>query len=324
MDTVIRPTSTQDTQHHSHHDGDNQQSALQQARNLPLPSKSDMLRRAASVEHFWHQNSQLLEHAWAESETTEHDLPVLDDALFDPTLRDAVTQAWRTPSTEMAVKNLWQEILPDVYQGQLFDPAQLSTLRRYLQAIADANIPIRPPYGIALNSNGAMLDARSLGYLATPNFQAFYHKVMNQYMRPIARLLFANVYGYDTQTFGFSIQYQPTGDTSLQLHTDASAVTMNINLNLPGEDFTGSEVDFVDRHLGQTKRAIFKPGMAIIHRGSVPHAAHPITSGKRTNMVLWLYGDNMQVPRRAGLTSHIDANQRWTATHSQPDNFAPF
>jgi hypothetical protein len=34
MDTIIRPTSTQDTQHHSDHDGDNQQSALQQARNI--------------------------------------------------------------------------------------------------------------------------------------------------------------------------------------------------------------------------------------------------------------------------------------------------
>ncbi|MFP3456907.1 hypothetical protein R0J89_11635 [Psychrobacter sp. SIMBA_152] len=65
-------------------------------------------------------------------------------------------------------------------------------------------------------------------------------------------------------------------------------------------------------YLGQTKRAIFKPGMAIIHRGSVPHAAHPITSGKRTNMVLWLYGDNMQVPRGVGLNSRIDATQRWT------------
>ena len=38
-------------------------SPLQQARNLPLPSKSDMLRRAPSVEHFWHQNSQLFEQA---------------------------------------------------------------------------------------------------------------------------------------------------------------------------------------------------------------------------------------------------------------------
>ena len=299
-------------------------SPLQQARNLPLPSKSDMLRRAPSVEHFWHQNSQLFEQAWTEWETIQTELPVLDDSLFDLTLRDAVTQAWKTPATEMAVKDLWQEILPNVYQGQFFDPTQLSQLRRYLQAVADANIPIRPPYGIALNRNGAMLDARSTGYIAAPHFQAFYHELMNRYMRPIARLLFADVYGYDTQTFGFSIQYQPTGDTSLQLHTDASAVTININLNLIDEPFTGSEVDFVDRHLGQTKQAIFEPGMAIIHRGNVPHVAHPITSGTRTNMVLWLYGDNMQVPRGVGLHSDIDANQRWTVPHSQPDRFAPF
>ena len=37
-------------------------------------------------------------------------------------------------------------------------------LRRYLQAIADANIPIHPPYGIALKTNGAILDARSLDF----------------------------------------------------------------------------------------------------------------------------------------------------------------
>ena len=299
-------------------------SPLQQARNLALPSKQDMLRRAPSVEHFWQQNSPLFEQAWAEWEANTQDLPVLNASLLDPALRHAVVQAWDTPATESAVKDLWQEILPGVYQGQFFDPAQLSELRRYLQAAADAGIPIRPPYGIALNSNGAMLDARSQGYLAAPNFQAFYDEVMNRYMRPIARLLFANIYGYDTQTFGFSIEYQPTGDTSLQLHTDASAVTMNINLNLIDEPFTGSEVDFVDRQLGQTERAIFKPGMAIIHRGSVPHAAHPITSGKRTNMVLWLYGDNMQVPRGSHANADISAEQRWTTPHSQPDRFAPF
>jgi len=60
---------------------------------------------------------------------------------------------------------------------------------------------------------------------------------------------------------------------SLQPHSDASAVTMNINLNLEDKHFTGSEVDFVDRQLGQIKRAIFKPGMALIHRGSVPNAS---------------------------------------------------
>ncbi len=318
MNTINQTISVQGTQI------DNKQTPLQQARNLPLPSKLDMLRRAPSVAAFWQQNSPLLEQAWAEWETNEPHLPVLDDSLFDPNLRAAVTQAWENPSTETAVKNLWQEILPDVYQGQLFDPAQLPQLRHYLQAVADAGIPIRPPYGIALNSNGAMLDTRSQGYLAAPQFQEFYSTMMNRYMRPIARLLFANIYGYDTQTFGFSIEYQPTGDTSLQLHTDASSVTMNINLNLIDERFTGSEVDFVDRHLGQTKRAIFKPGMAIIHRGAVPHAAHPITSGKRTNMVLWLYGDNLQIPRSTEANSNIDAYQRWSVPLSEPDSVAPF
>ncbi|MGO1283230.1 hypothetical protein ACT3QO_10665 [Psychrobacter sp. AOP7-D1-15] len=318
MNTIKQPMSTHNTQPYA------LPTPLQQARNLVLPSKKNMLRRAPSVAAFWQQNSPLLEQAWVEWETTEQHLPMLDETLFDPSLRAAVAQAWQTPSTEMAVKDLWQEILPNVYQGQLFDPAQLHQLRGYLQAVSDTNIPIRPPYGIALNRNGAMLDARSQGYLAAPHFQAFYSNLMNRYMRPIARLLFANIYGYDTQTFGFSIQYQPTGDTALQLHTDASAVTMNINLNLIDEPFTGSEVDFVDRQLGQTKRAIFKPGMAIIHRGAVPHAAHPITSGQRTNMVLWLYGDNMQVPRGGAANTSINAQQRWSIPHSQPDSVSPF
>ena len=41
----------------------------------------------------------------------------------------------------------------------------------------------------------------------------------------------------------------------------------------------------------------FEPGKAIIHTGNVPHATHPITSGQRSNLVVWLYGDRMQIPR---------------------------
>lgn len=83
-------------------------------------------------------------------------------------------------------------------------------------------------------------------------------------------------------------------DTYLQPHTDASSATLNLNLNLPGEEFTGSEVDFFERSSGRVKRPCFEPGMAMSHRGNVAHAAQPITSGERTNMVLWLYGERMQ------------------------------
>ena len=67
---------------------------------------------------------------------------------------------------------------------------------------------------------------------------------MAQQMRPLARLLFPEVNGFDGQTFGISIQYQPGVDTVLQPHTDASSATMNINLNLPHESFSGLKLTF--------------------------------------------------------------------------------
>ncbi len=48
-----------------------------------------------------------------------------------------------------------------MYQAQLFDVEKLHLLRAYLDGVADADIPLRPPYGIALYRNGGMLDASS-------------------------------------------------------------------------------------------------------------------------------------------------------------------
>lgn len=143
-------------------------------------------------------------------------------------------------------------------------------------------------------------------------------------MRPISRLLFPEVMGYDTQSFGFSIQYQPSKDTSIRPHTDASAVTLNINLNMPGEDFSGSTVDFFDQTTGEIDAFTFKPGVAVIHRGNVPHTAQAITSGERTNFVLWLYGDNGRIPPQGIQSVSIDASQRWKMPSAAYDDFAPF
>lgn len=309
---------------------------LQQAQNLTLPSREAMLQRAPSVQAFWDDNRRLLEQAWEQWEI-EADVPKLDESLLAPKLRQVINAAWQDPNAETAVAELWEEILPNVYQAQFFDPERLADLRAYLQAATTAKIPTRPPYGIALNRFGAMLDPRSTGYLAAPNFQAFYRDIMNRYMRPVARLLLGT-YGYDNQTFGFSIQYDPDKDASLNPHTDASAATMNININLPNEAFSGSEVDFYDNDTGQTVRTVFQPGVAMIHRGNVPHATHPITAGQRSNLVLWLYGDRMQVPRDHGASSYgnvgqnthvtadnnADAQQRWQVPTAPLDEFAPF
>lgn len=298
--------------------------ALERARAIVRPTREEMLQRAPSVQRFWDQNKTQLKDAWVDWEVTTGKVTALDSSLYDPKLREAIAQAWADPSKEGAVKDLWTEVFPGVYEAQFFDPARLSVLRDYLENVADADIPLRPPYGISLNRGGAMLDSRSEGYLAAPNFQTFYRDLMDAYMRPISRLLFPDVVGYDTQTFGFSIQWQADADKSLRAHTDASSVTLNLNLNLPSEAFSGSGVKFFDRETRQVAELSFAPGKALIHHGSVAHESMPITKGERTNFVLWLYGDNGEVPRFGAADRVLDAKERWSVPTAPKDGFAPF
>ncbi|ATC86546.1 2OG-Fe(II) oxygenase family protein [Pseudoalteromonas arctica] len=299
---------------------------LQLARALELPTRQAMLYREPSVQQFWYNNTDLITSAWSEWETTSIDGSTftLDDTLLDKNLREAVKQAWEDPSKELAVKALLHEVAPDVFQFQFFDPERLAVLRGYLEQVWNSKIPMRPPYGIVLNRRGAMLDSRSEGYLAAPSFQAFYNEILNTYMRPISRMLFPEVTGFDTQTFGFSIYYEPNTDSSIRPHTDASAVTLNINLNLPGEEFTGSEVDFYHPYTGDIKSLTFKPGTAMLHRGNIAHAAKPITSGERTNFVLWLYGERGRLPAQGAPRIPINAKQRWINPKKTNDGYAPF
>ena len=299
---------------------------LQLARALELPTRQAMLYREPAVQNFWINNTDLITNAWSEWEATSIDSSTftLDDTLLDKNLREAVKQAWEDPSKELAVKALLHEVAPDVFQFQFFDPERLAVLRGYLEQVWNSQIPMRPPYGIVLNRRGAMLDSRSEGYLAAPSFQAFYNEILNTYMRPISRMLFPEVMGFDTQTFGFSIYYEPNTDSSIRPHTDASAVTLNINLNLPGEEFTGSQVDFYPPYTGDIKSLTFKPGTAMLHRGNIAHAAKPITSGERTNFVLWLYGDRGRLPAQGAPRIPVDAKQRWTNPNKPNDGYAPF
>lgn len=300
--------------------------SLERARTVARPSREAMLERHPSVYAFWHQNETTFESAWKEWEDTQTgaSIPPLDRALYDPALRAAVDRSWQDPNEDQTVANLWNEVFPGVYKAQFFDPSQLANLRTYLDRVAEANIPLRPPYGIMLNRGGAMLDPRSEGYLAAPRFQSFYRDLMDHFMRPISRLLFPSVYGYDSQTFGFSIQWQAGKDTQLRPHTDASAVTLNINLNLPGEDFSGSAVRFMDPVNRKIDSLTFEPGTALIHHGRVPHASEPIVAGERHNFVLWLYGERGQIPPQGLDAPAIRPELRWQVPQAPSDGFAPF
>lgn len=95
-------------------------------------------------------------------------------------------------------------------------------------------------------------------------------------------------------------------------------------MNLPDETFSGSAVDFFDPAADTTTSLSLTPGSALIHRGHAPHMAHPITEGERSNLVLWLYGDGMQIPRPGAPTPELDPHDRWTVPDAPADDIAPF
>ena len=148
------------------------QAALERARAIERPTREAMLQRAPEVGQFWHDNQELFKDAWKEWEQTNS--TALDNSVYDSRLRAAVEGAWNDPATEGAVKDVWEEVFPGVYKTQFFDPDRLSVLRSYMDNVADAGIPLRPPYGISLHRGGAMLDPRSEGHLGAPAFQTFY------------------------------------------------------------------------------------------------------------------------------------------------------
>lgn len=309
--------------------------ALEHARQLPLPTREEILRRDPSISFFWNRYRSVLEKAWGEWAESEEqkDLPVLDETLIHPDLRYAINEAWKNPTKEYLVRDLWKEVAPGVYQCPFLDPTRIRDLRSYFDRATNAGIPTRAPFGIVLNRNGFMLDPRSEGYLATRAFQEFYRKILiDTYMRPLGRLFFPDYIQADddSQSFGFSIQYQAGKDQSIREHCDASSLTLNINLNLPNgqEQYEGSSLYFKDQMSGTKTSVKFSPGYAVIHRGAVPHAALPIANGQRSNLVLWLFG-------RQGWSSHIPYSkeeqmsrmERWTKPTGamlEQDDYAPF
>ena len=183
---------------------------LKKARNVPRPSRDAMLVRDPSVHQFWNDNEKTFEAAWSEWEQNGgHENITLDRSLYAPALRRAIEQAWKDPTQETSVRDLWTEVFPNVYKAQFFDPEKLSILRDYLDKVADAGIPLRPPYGISLNRGGAMLDPRSEGYLAAPTFQAFYQDLMDHYTRPVCVCFFRMSMDMTARHLGFQFNGRP-------------------------------------------------------------------------------------------------------------------
>lgn len=173
-------------------------------------------------------------------------------------------------------------------------------------------------------------------------------EIIDRVARPIGRMLFQEFVGChdDIEYFAFTIRYDGDDDTKsneatvrdlkLNEHRDASVITMNINLNLPGEDYAGSYVyfrEFSNSHSttassnNTTTMVKFSPGMAIMHLGSHRHGSVAIStaqnedavdkSAMRYNLVIWLFGKDGDV-RIAPYSKEEQMNvvERWHGCNS--------
>jgi hypothetical protein len=271
---------------------------------------------------FWSKHDAAIKQAWDEWALHQQlGLPPLDETIvMDPALYQSIHQAWNdsTVENEEVLKDLWKEMIPGVYSRQIFTPEGIQRIRQHLKAASESGIPTRRPNG--MNRFGLVLDVETQGGVSYPRIDSFRDMFVDTYLRPLGRMFFQNYIGPgdDSSAYAFTIRYQPNKDVKLNEHSDASVVTLNMNLNLPEEDYDGSSIYFVDEN-GERHELTFLPGMALLHRGLHRHAALPIEFGERHNMVMWLFGDNGYV-RFAPYEEkeQMSVTERWTKTDT-PD-----
>ena len=111
-------------------------------------------------------------------------------------------------------------------------------------------------------------------------------------LTPLCRELF----GVDTQIHyhAYVLRYRDTAP-GLRFHTDDADFTFNLNL---GDAWTGGDLRFVDKSdRPGTPDSVagwaiaHEPGFALLHDDCY-HAADPITSGQRTQLIFWILKDD--------------------------------
>ena len=87
----------------------------------------------------------------------------------------------------------------------------------------------------------------------------------------------------------FVVEYRQDADILLDMHSDDSEITLNVNLL---DQFEGSSLCFCgmagsQRHRKHSRSYFHEKGRAVMHPGSLRHGALPITSGERMNLIVW-------------------------------------
>ena len=193
----------------------------------------------------------------------------------------------------------WQpppQISEGVYALPVLSERFCSLLCEELDALAASGLPCGQPN--SMNRFGALLD--ELGF--TPGFT---DPLMRDWLRPLCAALppLAAVGGASLDMHrAFVVRYRLGEDESLSTHFDNAEVTLNANLGVHFEDgellFYGHKDSAGAAPVAGYDWAEHPVGHGVLHLGQNVHAALPITSGDRRNLVVLMRSSAWR--RRAG------------------------
>ena len=201
-----------------------------------------------------------------------HSEGIISSDMLSPDLRDLPIAEW--------IKTI-DEISPGVFSLDLFSSEFCDRLIAEVDNFEATSLPRRRPntmnkFGLILNEIG---------------MEPIMSHLLSSYLAPLCEMLYPHenvAVGLDHH-HTFVVVYSQSGDKGLDMHHDASEVTVNVCL---GREFSGSGLIFCGE-AGKTdhrkKRHTYShaKGRAVIHLGRQRHGADGITSGERMNLIMW-------------------------------------
>jgi hypothetical protein len=213
----------------------------------------------------------------------------LHPQLFEP----RVQTSWLAPSFAAALeagpealRRHAEQVAPGVFAFDMLSEGFCTQLLAELARHEESGLPVVRPnsmnnYGVVLNACG---------------FEPAMDALQRHCVTPLARLLFPQHGGDADHHHTFMVQYRHGEDLGLDMHTDASDITLNVCL---GKEFTGAGLTFCgvrgseahgEGSQGERRfsyRHTHIKGRAILHCGHHRHGADDLASGERFNLIMW-------------------------------------